>query len=390
MITDRQRSAQADTGHPLLCGKPYELFLVCPADCLWGPGASDDWEGVCVGSGGVSVLWLSAGGAGGAQSESKITSVSHCSFILYFGILLMIYPTMSSFFLNWDSFWWIKYDQNIFNLLVFGWRRARPRQRNRHRPSNTCREVSCVYVCVWASVSVTDTVSSGRPQLRSVQRSMQDSLSKVESWRKVIPGLSMIKLTPHRVSQILFCALDTVAAAYSTLSRIQSRLSCWHHCIAITVSERENALEAARWEEDRGNVISVSLCLSVFLLPLIWSSTNQGLMEMCIPLINKDEKFILATNIGHFTSEKGFKKSVLHKCWFTFIWKHTSVLTKFTSSRFLLNSPFLAVFCCISFSQLNKLYVIKLYVADTNQNHSSEVCVSVSAKLDTKLTHCEL
>lgn len=71
---------------------------------------------------------------------------------------------------------------------------------------------------------------------------MQDSLSMVESWRKVIPGLSMIKLTPHRVSQIRFCALDTVAAAYSTLSRVQSHLSCWHHCIAITVSERENAL----------------------------------------------------------------------------------------------------------------------------------------------------
>lgn len=63
-------------------------------------------------------------------------------------------------------------------------------------------------------------------QVRSVQRSMQDSLSLVESWRKLIPGLSMIKLTPHRVSQIRFCALDTVAAAYSTLSRIQSHLSC--------------------------------------------------------------------------------------------------------------------------------------------------------------------
>ncbi len=95
--------------------------------------------------------------------------------------------------------------------------------------------------CVYASESVTDTISSRRPWLRSVQRSMQDSLSMVESWRKVIPGLSMIKLTPHRVSQIRFCALDTVAAAYSTLSRVHSHLSCWHHCFAITVSERENA-----------------------------------------------------------------------------------------------------------------------------------------------------
>lgn len=66
---------------------------------------------------------------------------------------------------------------------------------------------------------------SGWVELRSVQRTVQDSLLMVESWRKVIPGLSMIKLTPHRVSQIRFCALDTVAAAYSTLSHVQSHLS---------------------------------------------------------------------------------------------------------------------------------------------------------------------
>lgn len=54
----------------------------------------------------------------------------------------------------------------------------------------------------------------------------QYSLSMAESWRKVIPVLSMIKLTPHGVSQIRFCALDTVVAAYSTLSRTQSHLSC--------------------------------------------------------------------------------------------------------------------------------------------------------------------
>lgn len=110
-----------------------------------------------------------------------------------------------------------------------------------HHSSNACWEVLCAYVCLSASVSVTDTVSSRRPRLRLLQRSMQDSLSEAESWRKVIPGLSMIKLTPHGVSQIRFCALDTVAAAYSTLSRVQSHLSRWHHCIAITVSERENA-----------------------------------------------------------------------------------------------------------------------------------------------------
>ena len=348
MITDRQRSAQADTGHPLLCGKPYELFLVCPADCLWGLGASDDWEGVCVGG----CQCYDSVQVGRAEHKANprlflwVIAALYCTLEFFWCCIPQCHQSFKS------GIFLIKYDQNIFNLLVFGWRRARPRKR--HHPSNTCREVSCVYVCVWASVSVTDTVSSGRPQLRSVQRSMQDSLSMVESWRKVIPGLSMIKLTPHRVSQILFCALDTVAAAYSTLSRIQSHLSCWHHCIAITVSERENALEAARWEEDRGNVISESLCLSVFLLPLIWSSTNQGLVEMCIPLINKEKQFILATNIGHFTSDNVFKMSVLHNRWFIFIWKHTSVLTKFTSSHFLLDSPFLAVFCCISFGQLNK------------------------------------
>lgn len=125
--------------------------------------------------------------------------------------------------------------------------------------SFTSQSMLCVYVCV--SVSVTDSLSSGRPLLRSMQRSMQDSLSMVESWRKVIPGLSMIKLTPHRVSQIRFCALDTVAAAYSTLSRVQSHLSCWHHCLAITVSERANVLG-----QHCGKRIKeiLSLCLSVY------------------------------------------------------------------------------------------------------------------------------
>jgi len=38
VITDRQWSGQADTGHPLLCGKLYELFLVCLQDCGdWRP-----------------------------------------------------------------------------------------------------------------------------------------------------------------------------------------------------------------------------------------------------------------------------------------------------------------------------------------------------------------
>lgn len=94
----------------------------------------------------------------------------------------------------------------------------------------------------------------------------------VESWRKVIPGLSMIKLTPHRVSQILFCALDTLAAAYSTLSRVQSHLSCWHHCIAITVSERENTLS-----QGSGKRIK-EIYLFALLLPLILRSTNTKQM----------------------------------------------------------------------------------------------------------------
>jgi len=84
-----------------------------------------------------------------------------------------------------------------------------------------------VCVCVSVSVSVTDTLSSGRPQLRSVQRGTQDSLSMVESERKAIPALGMIKLTPHRVSPIRFVlspSLDT-AAAYSTLPCLPSHLS---------------------------------------------------------------------------------------------------------------------------------------------------------------------
>lgn len=84
MITDRQRSAQADTGHPLLCGKPYELFLVCLQTVYGGWGASDGWEGVCVCvcvGGGVNAMtqFDFASRAGGAQGASKITSVIHSS-----------------------------------------------------------------------------------------------------------------------------------------------------------------------------------------------------------------------------------------------------------------------------------------------------------------------
>lgn len=114
---------------------------------------------------------------------------------------------------------------------------------------------------------------------------MQDSLSMVESWRKVIPGLSMIKLTPHRVSQIRFCALDTVAAAYSTLSRVQSHLSCWHHCIAITVSERETALGQRGGKRIKA---MLSVCLRAY-LSFSWSTNiNQGPHH---------------TNVGNLTSE---------------------------------------------------------------------------------------
>lgn len=54
----------------------------------------------------------------------------------------------------------------------------------------------------------------------------------VESWRKVIPGSSMIKLTPHRVSQIRFCALDTVAAGlFNAVSRSVSPVTLTSlHC----------------------------------------------------------------------------------------------------------------------------------------------------------------
>lgn len=57
----------------------------------------------------------------------------------------------------------------------------------------------------------------------------------LESWRNVIPGLSMIKLTPHGVSQIRFCALDTAAGglfnAAACLTFVQS-FSC-HADIAL-------------------------------------------------------------------------------------------------------------------------------------------------------------
>lgn len=142
-------------------------------------------------------------------------------------------------------------------------------------------------------------VSSRMPDLCSVQRSQQYSLSMVESWRKVIPGLSMIKLTPHRVSQIRFCALDTVAAAYSMLSRIQSHLSFWHHCIAITVSEMKNRL--GPWCAKRINEtlsLSVNPLLSFSFCPwfqwaliLIWEILLLKSWSFCLVWCKKKQIF---------------------------------------------------------------------------------------------------
>lgn len=61
------------------------------------------------------------------------------------------------------------------------------------------RPVTSLGSPLWA-----EAVSSTRPWLFLLQRSPEDSLSVQESWRKVIPGLSMIKVTPHGVSQIRF------------------------------------------------------------------------------------------------------------------------------------------------------------------------------------------
>ena len=135
----------------------------------------------------------------------------------------------------------------------------------------TAWEATCACVCTSGSVSVTDTLSSGRPQRRSVQRSMQDSLSMVESCGKVIPGLSMIKLTPHRVSQIRFCALDTATGSlFNAVSRSVSPVVLTSlHC-NYSEWERE-CIRPALWEEDWANVISfcpgrlLSLSLSLSL-----------------------------------------------------------------------------------------------------------------------------
>lgn len=215
------------------------VWIISCLPCRLSMGAGGPAMG---GVGGVNAMtqFDFTGRAGGAQRY-----VSHSRYFIFYTEFFSCFLT--SFFL----FCWIQIQKSI--LFDGLWWCRRP----------SLLTAKCCVCMLSVSVSVTDTLSSRRPQLRSVQRSMQDSLSMVESWRKVIPGLSMIKLTPHRVSQIRFCALDTVAAAYSTLSRVQSHLSCWHHCIAITVSERENALGQRGGKEDQGNVISPSPRLSL-------------------------------------------------------------------------------------------------------------------------------
>lgn len=73
MITDRQRSAQADTGHPLLCGKPYELFLVClQTVCGGGEPLMCEWGLRSAGKGGVNAMtqFDFTGRTGGARVAS--------------------------------------------------------------------------------------------------------------------------------------------------------------------------------------------------------------------------------------------------------------------------------------------------------------------------------
>lgn len=137
---------------------------------------------------------------------------------------------------------------------------------------------------VWASVG--SALCWGRIEHRSVAflnaTQYQDSLSMRESWRKVIPGLRMIKVTPHGVSQIRFfsfvcpcvcvrvCVFDTMATAYSMLSCIPSVSPVRLTSLRCNYSEwqREDA-----WvqEEVEGNVIPLS---SVLLLPVVQRIIN--------------------------------------------------------------------------------------------------------------------
>lgn len=163
MITDRQRSAQADTGHPLLCGKPYELFLVCPQTVYGGRGPVMGGRGcVCVGWG-----WLSL-----TLQVERVEHKAHPRLLLWV-IAVPLNFVLNSFnvlapsciiWLNLDSFSWIKYDKTFFffkfYLLVWGGVELSPHPPH-HRPSNACWEVLCV--CVYVCVSVTDTLSSRRP-----------------------------------------------------------------------------------------------------------------------------------------------------------------------------------------------------------------------------------
>lgn len=199
------------------------------------------------------------------RGTSKITSESHTlhsCLIEYLSCFLLF---------SLDLFWYFILRKSLPCLHThrLAWRRAWP-HRAHHLPSVT-------YMCMSDSVSVTDTLSSRRLRLRCpVQRSTQGFfVNGGIMGRKVIPGLSMIKLTPHRVSQIRFCAVDTVAAAYSTLSHVQSHLSCWHHCIAITVSEweRGNPLEQHWVERIKAMLL---LCLLPDCPSFCWSTISNS------------------------------------------------------------------------------------------------------------------
>ena len=108
-MTDRQRSTQPDTGHHLLCGKPYELFLVCLQTVYGG-------RGVCVGGaimcgwqcGRVPMLWLSLTLQVGSWNTSKIPFwVIAASLYCVHTSVLMSPCVAVFFFINLHSLWWV-------------------------------------------------------------------------------------------------------------------------------------------------------------------------------------------------------------------------------------------------------------------------------------------
>lgn len=125
------------------------IISCLPADCLWGPGASDGWKGVYVGRGIVcTVTQFDFTGRQAEHRVSGITSMSHSSYFV-----LCINPFLCSnpgFLHHFQPIWLIIYEYILILLVCSGWRITWPQPPCR-RSSNTCWQV--LHVCMWVCKS---------------------------------------------------------------------------------------------------------------------------------------------------------------------------------------------------------------------------------------------